>query len=138
MINKFSLAKALYDNAKFIADNNGYNLVAEMESYTSDPNEAYLTEAVLYGPDNTIGLADCSNDIQLGIYQINIYTPKANQGAKWQGLQIGGVIQAGFSKGTQLTHNDQMVRIKNTSLIPLGEDDTHLITILSINYSIIS
>ena len=138
MISKFDLAKALYEQAKLIAGNNSYLLIPEGKEYEPDPNATYIQEFVLYGPDNAIGLADCSNDMQLGIYQINVNTPKAQAGAKWAGLKIGDVFQAGFARGTQLIYNDQMVRMKNSTLLPMDPDETHEVHVLSINFSIIN
>jgi hypothetical protein len=138
MISKFSLAKALFNQAKLITDNNSLLLIPNGKGYEPDPNTTYIQEFVLYGPDNSIGLADCSNDIQLGVYQLNINTPKAQEGAKWRGLQIGDILQAGFARGTELIHNSQMVRMKTSTLIPMDADDTHEIHILNINFSIIN
>ena len=138
MINKHDLAKALLNQARLIAVNNSYTLIPNGKAYQPDPNTAYIQEFVLYGGDNAIGMSDNSCDIQLGIYQITINTPKAQEGSKWTGLKIGDVYQAGFARGTELIYNDQKVRIKNGTLLPMDSDDTHDVHVLSIKYSIIN
>ena len=138
MINKHDLAKALLNQARLIAVNNSYNLIPNGMAYQPDPNTAYIQEFVLYGDDNAIGMSDNSCDIQLGIYQITINTPKAQEGSKWTGLKIGGVYQSGFARGTELIYNDQKVRIKNSALSEMDSDDTHDAHALSIKYSIIN
>jgi len=138
MINKHDLAKALLNQARLIAVNNSYLLIPNGMPYQPDPNTAYIQEFVLYGDDNAIGMSDNSCDIQLGIYQITINTPKAQEGSKWTGLKIGDVYQAGFARGTELIYNDQKVRIKNSALLPMDSDDTHDVHALSIKYSIIN
>ncbi len=138
MINKFSVAKALLDNAQSIADVNGYDLVPEGSEYTADPNTAYIQEFCLYGDDNMIGMAAGDNDIQFGVYQININTPKSMSGAKWLALNIAGIYQSGFAKTTQLTHNEQSLKILDSSLKQLSGDDTHMQYVLSINFSVIN
>ena len=138
MINKHDLAKALLNQARLIAVNNSHTLIPNGMKYQPDPNTAYIQEFVLYGDDNGRGTEDNSKDLQLGVYQITINTPKAQDGSKWSGLKIGGVYQSGFARGTELIYNGQVVRIKNASLIPMDSDDTHNVHILSINYSIIN
>jgi len=138
MINKFNLAKALLDNAEAISVANSFLLIPDGEAHDPNPNETFIQEKPLYGPDNSVGLADNSSDIQIGIYQININTPKAQEGGKWSGLQIAGVFQAGFNKGLQLTFGGQMLRIKNTNIEKMDENDTHFIHILSVVFSVIN
>lgn len=149
MINKHDLAKALADNARQISTANGYELVANNTSFTPDPNTLYVTQKTLFGDDNNRGTEDNSFDLQFGIYQINIYTPKASENAEWEGMKIGGVYQAGFARGTELTYNNQMVRMMNSSLremtsltsaslTPAGNSATHKTHILSAKFSIIN
>lgn len=138
MIDSFSIAKALLDNSQFIADAGGYTLIPNGESYTPDPNATYIEEFVLYGPDNAIGLADDSSDIQIGMYQINVNTPKSEDGSKWKGLKISNIFKAGFNRGKELIFNGQMVRIRNTSIIPMDMNETHETHILNISYSVIN
>ena len=138
MINKYSISKALYDNTKQVSTANGFLLIANGKAYTPSPNDVYVQEMTIYGDDNSVGIADNSSDIQMGIYQININTPKALTGGKWQGLQMVDIYQAGFSKGLELTFNGQMLRIKSAKLSTMMQSDTHFIHILSIAYSVIN
>ena len=138
MINKFNLAKALFDNVKAIADTNSFLLIANGDDYETNPNETFLQEIVLYGDDVSLGVSNNSSDIQLGIYQVNINTPKAQEGSKWLGLQMAGIIQSGFAKGNKLTFGSQLVTIKSTTLESMFQNDTHMVHILSIKYSVIN
>lgn len=137
MIDKFKLAKALNELASATALAATVDFVNEGESYDPDVNKAYIEEFVLYGSDNVVGLADDSDDIQFGFYQININTPKANTGAKWQGLAIAGNYQLAFKRGVELLNGGQMVRMINSSLVPMDATETHYTHILSIKYSVI-
>lgn len=138
MINKFSIAKALRDQAATIATINSFTLVGNGEGFTPDVNQTYIQEITLYGDDNTIGVADDSSDIQIGVYQMSVYTPKSEDGAKWAGLQIINIFQIGFPKGLELTFDNQTVRVRNASLSSMMQDDTHLIHHLSIVFSVIN
>tara|TARA_R110002096_G_scaffold379758_2_gene573753 strand:- start:3814 stop:4230 length:417 start_codon:yes stop_codon:yes gene_type:complete len=138
MINKYSIAKALLNQAKQVSTDNSYLLIREGQKHESNPNETYVEERVVYGGDTSVGLSDASSDFQLGIYQLNIYTPKAEESAKWMGLEIAGVYQTGFHKGLQLTYENQMLRLRNTTIEPMQENDTHYIHILSAVFSVIN
>jgi len=138
MINKFNIAKSLFNKAKAVSDDNSYLLIPEGESYKKDPNTTHIEEMVIYGDDNSVGISDDSSDIQFGIYQINVYTPKAEEGGKWSGLQIAGVYQAEFSKGLELSFGGQTVRLKNATVQPMIQNDTHFVHVLSIVYSVIN
>jgi hypothetical protein len=136
MINEFNLAKALRDKAQEIATANSYTLVANGEGFAPEVGETYIEEIVLYGNNDTIGMPNDSSDIQIGIYQININTP-INE-SKWAGLAIVNVINPEFPKGLKLTFGGQLVVIKTTTLEPMQKNDTHLIHILSISFSVIN
>jgi hypothetical protein len=138
MINKFNIAKALFDKAEQVSTDNSYLLIPEGVKHESNPNETYVEEKAIYGNDNSIGIEDSSSDIQFGIYQINVNTPQAEKGGKWAGLQIAGVYQAAFNKGLTLSFGGQSLRIKNASVIPMAQSKTHYIHILSIVYSVIN
>lgn len=136
MIKKFDLAKALRNQADIVATANSYVLVANGEGFEPDINNSHIEEIVLFGDDNSVGLSDLSSNIQFGIYQLSVHSPKHK--TKWAGLKIIDVLQASFVKGLELTFDGQMVRIKTTSLAPMMQNDTHLIFHLSITFSIIN
>lgn len=138
MINNFNIAKALFDKAEQVSTSNSYLLIAQGEKHEPNPNETYIEEMPIYGDDDSVGLADTSSDIQLGIYQINVNTPKAEKGGKWSGLNIAGVYKAAFSKGLTLSFGGQSLRIKNTTVKPMDMDNTHFTHVLSIVYSVIN
>lgn len=138
MINNFNIAKALFDKAEQVSTSNSYLLIAQGEKHEPNPNETYIEEFPMFGDDNSVGLADASSDIQFGIYQINVNTPKAEKGGKWSGLNIAGVYKSAFSKGLTLSFGGQNVRIKNVSVNPMNMNDTHFTHVLSITYSVIN
>lgn len=138
MIDKYSIAKALLNKTKEVADDNSYLLVVDGENYTPDVNTTYVQEFALFGDDVSVGLSDNSSDFQVGVYQININTPKAQAGAKWLGLNMASVFQSQFKKGLELDFNGQMIRIKNTSIAPLIKSETHLSNIISVTYTVIN
>ena len=138
MISSFSIAKCLLDKTQEVATANGYTLVQFGAKYSPSPSETYIREIPLFGEDRMIGLADNDSDIQYGFYQINIYTPKDNTGGKWQARTIESVFKTAFKKGTELTHNAQMLRTRNSKVIQSDSNDTHNVHILSINYSVIN
>jgi len=138
MISSFSIAKALLDNAQTIATANNYTLIPCGTEYTPDPNATYIEEFPLFGDDTAIGLADESSDIQFGVYQLNINTPKDQAGSKWAARIIEGVFKEGFKRGTELTHNGQMLRTRNSKAVPMDSTDTHDVHVLSISYSVIN
>ena len=138
MISKFDLAKALYEQAKLIAGSNSYLLIPNGEAFEPDPNATYIQEFPLYGDDTPRGIEDDSPDMQIGIYQLSINTPKSNEGSNWQALAIAKVLQLGFGRGTELIFNQQMVRMRSSSLTQLDDDDTHKIYALSITFTVIN
>ncbi len=133
MISKFSIAKALRDQASITATAQGLTLVSFGEQFTPGINESFLEEAVIFGNDDSLGLSDSSSDYQIGVYQIKVYTPKT--GTKWQGLGLVDAIQTAFLKGLELTHNGQAIRIKNAYTGPMLLYDTHFIHTFSAEYS---
>lgn len=138
MISKHDLSRALATKAREIASDNSYNLVANNEQYTPDVNEVYIQQFVLGGTSNSPWLADDSDELQFGIYQISVHTPKSSRSAELDGLQIAEVFQLGFKRGTELVYNGQMVRMLEGNIQPLTFDPTHLTHVLSVRYSVIN
>jgi len=138
MISNFNIAKALFDKAKAISTANGYTFIPEMSEYTSDPEQVYIKEHALFGSNRSFGLADDSPDTQRGIYQLTVCTPKSHEGGKWAGLTTASIYQAGFAKGTELTHGGQMLRIATSETNILDSDDTHFFLAISIRYTVIN
>lgn len=136
MISKFNLAKALRDEAKVVTDANNYVLVGNGEEFEPDVNESHIEEIVLYNDDETIGLANNSKDIQIGIYQLSVYSPKTK--SKWTGLQIVDVLAAHFTRGLKPEFNGQQIVIETSSLSPMMQTETHLVHHLSIKFSVIN
>lgn len=136
MISKFSIAKALHDKLKSVSDGNGYTLVGNGVGYDPSPSDSFIQEFVIYGDDLSVGLSDSSSDIQFGVFQINVNTPKTQ--TNWSGLAVVDVISGEFAKGLELTHNSQMVRIKNASAEPMFQNETHLVHVISVTFSAIN
>lgn len=138
MINLFTLAKALLDRLTEVTTANSYTLVPAGSEYTRDASATFVEEHVLFGKDDTVGLSADSSDIQFGVYQVNINVPKSQSGAKWKALEMGGIVRGHFPKALILTNGSQEVKIYNSSLSQLDNDETHLQYILSITFSAIN
>lgn len=136
MISKFDLAKALRDQATIVATANSYTLVGNGEGFEPDVNASHIEEIVLYNDDESIGLANNSSDIQLGVYQLSVHSPKTQ--TKWIGLQIIDVLSTHFVMGLKPSFNGQQVVIKKASLSPMMQNNTHIIHHLSITFSVIN
>lgn len=136
MISTFDLAKALRDQAKIVTDANGLTLVGNGEGFAADVNESHIEEIVLYGDDNSVGLAAATSDIQFGIYQLSVHSPK-NQ-TKWAGLKIIDILQAHFVRELKPSFNGQGAVINDSSLSPMDQNETHLIHHISITFSVIN
>lgn len=138
MINKFNLVKALRDHAKNVATANNWELVSNPQpaNYNPDPNTIFIEEHTLFGPDTPIGIADISNDIQIGVYQININVPRTF--SQFSLLQKADIYSEAFKKGTELTHDGQMVRMRDQELKMLFVNETHATAILSIIFTVIN
>lgn len=136
MIDEFDLAKALRDQADIVAAANSYTLVGNGEGFEPDVNALYIEEIVLYGNNESIGLANNSSDIEIGIYQLSVHSPKTQP--KWVGLQVVGVLKAHFVRGLKPSFNGQQAIIETSSLAPMMHNDTHLIHHLSITFSVIN
>ena len=137
MINKLSIAKALGDKLRQVCIDNDFTLIPEGATVETSVTGSYVSDFVLYGDDNAIGIADISSDIMLGIYQINLLTPLTQNGGKWVSLSMAQIIQSAFNRGLTLTNNDQALRIKSTSLRQLSKTETHYVHILSVSFSVI-
>lgn len=135
MINKFDLAKALYDQAKIVSDANSYTLIANGQTFEPDVSDMHIEEATLFGEDIP-KVGNDSSQSQVGIYQLAIHTPKTQ--TKWVGLKIVDVLSAHFSRGLQATYNSQMAVIQNHSLASMQENSTHYIHHLSMKFTVIN
>jgi hypothetical protein len=138
MINKYDVARALATRSKEVATDNSYNLVAEGKQYTPDVNASYIEEHVIYGKDAPMSLDNESKFYMVGIYQIDVNTPRSSISCKYDGLLIAGVFQTAFSRGTVLTSNGQSLRVKSSSIKPLEYNETHLLHALSITFDVIN
>lgn len=135
MIKKIDLALSFRNKAEEIADSNNYTIVLEGREFEPSLTQTYITEHVLFGDDNKIGMEDSSNDFQIGIYQLTVNVPrnKSNLFA----LDIVDTFKLGFARGTELTENGQMARVMESSVSALDYNPTHLMYAISIKYSVI-
>lgn len=138
MINKNDLAMALLTKANEIATTNSYTLIPFGMQYNPNASDTYITESCLFGDDNSIGMANNSSDIQFGVYQISIYTPKTDVACRWSGLEIADKFTCHFAMGLKLTYNAQTVEIIKASLTTPRLSDTHLAHILSVRFNVIN
>lgn len=137
MINKMYVAQALKLQAKTATDALSVTLIGGDKGYQPTPTQTLVIESPLFGDDEAIGVGDDSSDLQTGIYQLDVLTPKVN-GNKWQALNLATQINQYFTRGTELTKSGQKVRIKNTNTSSLIQDDTHFRYALSITFTVIN
>lgn len=133
MINKFSVAKALYD---FLNANTSLTIAVQGVDFTPEPDEFYLREMVLYG-DTNINVGGVGSDNMRGIYQIDVCTP-ISQG-KWNNLNICNTISALFTNGLSagISHNSQPISIQQVDLSQMRKDETHIIHSLSVTFRVV-
>lgn len=136
MIDKFNLAKALKDQADIVATVNNYTLVSNGEGFEPDVNKSHIEEVVLYNDDDSIGLAVDSSDIQVGVYQLSVHTPKNE--TKWAGLAIVKVLNLHFVRGLKPSFDGQEVIIETASLSPMMQNETHNVHHFSIVFSVVA
>ncbi len=142
MINPSDLAKALINEAKIITDANSITLVTsdgkteDGERFSPDVNDPYVQEFVLFGDDTSVGLANDSSDIQIGIYQLSIHSPKTK--SKFIGLDIAVLLKNHFVRGLEPTFNGQKAVVIVSSLSGLMPTETFNVYHLSITFSVIN
>ena len=136
MISKFNLAKALRNEAKIVTDANSLTLVGNGEGFIADVNKSHIEEIVLYGDDNSVGLANLSSDIQRPVYQLSVHSPK-NQ-TKWVGLDIADTLSAHFVRGLKPSFNGQKAVVTTASVATMIQNSTHFIYHVSVTLSVIA
>lgn len=138
MIIAQELAKALLNKANEVAIANSYTLIPQGQQYSPGIDETYVMESCLFGDNTTIGYANNSKDIQFGVYQIAIYTPKTQEGYRWLGLSIADKFSEAFAMGAQLSSGGQMVEILKASVTSPTLSSTHMTHILSVRFNVIN
>ena len=139
MISKFDLAQSLLDKAVSVSSDNNYTLIPFGEKYEPSASETYVTEYVIYGDDNSLGYSVESSDIQFGIYQLTIYTPKTEKGYQWKGLAMVDVYSREFSQGLHLASKQgQQIEIIKASTSAPNLSKTHMAHVLSIRFNVIN
>lgn len=138
MILARDLAKALLNKANEVAAANSYTLIPQGLAHAPSVNETYVTEACIFGENNTLGMVTDSDEIQYGIYQIAIYTPKSDLGYRWNGLSIADTFKSAFTFGLRLSYNGQMLKILETSTTTPTLSDTHMAHVLSVRFNVIN
>jgi hypothetical protein len=139
MISKRLILKALRDNLTHVCLEIGENFKDKRETSPLLADEVAIFDDLLLNDDRSIGLADNSSDMQMGIYQVSIYIPRTFQSnSEWSGLAISDRIQAGFAKGKELCEDGQLTRIKNSKTNELDPVETHFIWAVSIKFSVIN
>lgn len=136
MIDDFKTAKALLDKAQTFADYNSIRLCIDGLAFTPETDETYLKEALLQNETEIIALDAYSCDRQQSIYQLSVYTPKAN--GKFANLELVNEIKKEFRTAAFVVYDNQTVQIMNVSASPLLTTNSHNITAVSINIVVLT
>jgi hypothetical protein len=137
MIDDFKTAKELLDKTQAFADSEGINLAIHGAQFKPDPGVEYLKESLLQNNTDTVGLDSSSIDMQLPIYQVEVYTPKGF--GKFQNYDICNSIKSEFPRNSFIVNDsEQSVMINNVSASPLIANETHNITVISIELTVIA
>lgn len=131
IINKFDVKKALLDH--LIANSQGFDVIPEGSGETNSVGQGYLSESVLWGPNN-INLN--GRDNLEGIYQIDVNTLIIR--GDFFNLEQCDKIAEAFGKGRSagIEHDGQAVEIQsiNISTMAKNELDTHITHYISVNF----
>lgn len=133
MIDKFALAKALYDT---LNAGTALPIATQGASFAPTPTETYLKEHVMFG-DTAINVGGVGSDNMRGIYQIDVCTP-ISQG-KWANLKTCDTLAELFGKGLSagIAHSGQPVSIQQIDISSMRKDDTHIIHSLSVVFRVV-
>ena len=81
-----------------------------------EPSEEHITEYVMNGDPEPIGIAHEDSEITRGIYQVDVNVPK-NTG-RFHAISIADSVASEFPRGLKLEHSGQQVEIgTNKSLV---------------------
>lgn len=138
MINNTDLTIALHRYAKNALASTGVKFVPQGEDYTPSATKPYMLAKVLNG-QTSITLDPNGKDKANGIYQINVYTPLANENFN-DNSELCDDVVAIFPKGLQagIAWNNQKVSINQVSVSQLMKYDTHHMRAVSIYYHVIA
>jgi len=81
--------------------------------YEPEIGTLYIRPTLIAGDVNQASLGDAGQDMNIGIYQIDVFS-KAGQGKK-EALEMADTIADQFKRGTDLTYNGRNVRIRSVS-----------------------
>jgi len=98
-------------------------------NYKPKAGTAYLTCFMLPGAFNQASMGATGKDVQVGIFQINVFIP-AGDGRS----QLPDAVADHFKRGTVLSYNGTDIRIRAASIGPAGVDGAWYIVPVSINY----
>lgn len=135
MINQFALSKALLDRLEL---NTAIKVIKQGEKIQKDPGTDYLEEKEV--PTSTEIPLGKGATRQQGFYQILVETPIEK--GKWYNLnlvnEIMPIYPSGLSAGIEFDGQKVSIHTVTPSGIFTGESMTHLITALTINYTVIA
>lgn len=71
----------------------------------------YLRQSLIPGDVEQATLGETGTDRQVGIYQIDVFTPSGKGGK--QGIKLADKVANHFKRGTDLTYNSRTVRVRS-------------------------
>ena len=136
MINQFKVKQAFMAAINNAATLLSFDVIELDDSVKRPLDKITLSPFMLGAAPETIGLSDDSPDLQLGAYQIGIYTPKSK--SENLTLAVAEQVKPYFSRGDWLEAGGQWCRVKETSQSEIMQDDTHRKVFLTVYYSVIA
>ncbi len=133
MINQFALNKALLDKLDDITE---LEIAVDGNNFKPEVDQDYIAEKEV-PTSNSIPLG-AGKEVQRGFYQVNICTPLTKK--KFYNLALVDQIRPQFERGLSagIEFNGQKVSIQTIDASGMYNDDTHLKTALTINYTVIA
>lgn len=104
----------------------------ENKKFTPKLDALYLRPTLLPADTIQAALGDNGTDENKGIYQVDIFA-KAGTGKK-ESIDMADLIANRFKRGTYLTYNDRVIRIKNVSRRVGANTDGWYMIPIEINY----
>lgn len=137
MISSFKTAQALVNKLDAFCTLKGLNIVVFGSTETLDTTQTYIKEHLLDNDEDSVGMSGASSDVEFPIYQIDILTPKNM--TKWKNKEVSDLVKAEFKKAEfVLNDGEQSVQIQSTGKSSVIFDDTHAISSLSVNLTVIA
>jgi len=104
----------------------------ENAKFTPTNGQIYLSESLLSGDTNPVGVSSAASDEFGGVYQVLVYAPlDANKG---QARATADTVAAAFQRGDRLTYGGITVTIQRTTQNPAFISGNRFVIPVSVTY----